>query len=93
MIKIYREKDSPQADRIEAEFQDILLGYEREVLTPEEAARRFGTIDSLPVITNNEKVVSGDAIPGYVKELQELMRDWQAFQGDWCYVNDLGDVC
>lgn len=93
MIKIYREKESPQADRIEAEFQDILLGYEREVLTPEEAARRFGTVDSLPVITNNEKVVSGDAIPGYVKELQELMRDWQAFQGDWCYVNDLGDVC
>ncbi len=93
MIKIYREKDSPQADRIEAEFQDILLGYEREVLTPEEAARRFGTVDSLPVITNNDKVVSGDAIPGYVKELQELMRDWQAFQGDWCYVNDLGDVC
>jgi hypothetical protein len=93
MIKIYREQDSPPADRIEAEFQDVLLGYDREVLTPDEARRRFGTVHSLPVITNNEKVVSGDAIPGYVRELQELMRDWQAFQGDSCYVNDKGEVC
>lgn len=93
MIKIYREKDSTPADRIEAEFRDVLLGYEREVVTPEEAALRFGAIHSLPVITNNEKAVSGDAIPGYVRELQELMRDWQAFQGDSCYVNDKGDVC
>jgi hypothetical protein len=93
MIKIYREKESAPADRIEAEFQDILLGYERELLTSEEAARRFGAAHSLPVITNNEKVVSGEDIPAYIKELQNLMRDWQAFQGDWCYVNDTGDVC
>lgn len=93
MIKLYREKHSPQADAIEAEFQDVLLGYEREVMTPEAAARHFGAVHSLPVITNNEKVVSGDAIPGYIKELQNLMRDWQSFQGDWCYVNDNGDVC
>lgn len=93
MIKIYREKESAPADRIEAEFQDILLGYEREVLTPAEAERRFGADHSLPVITNNEKVVSGEEISAYIKELQTLMRDWQAFQGDWCYVNDMGDVC
>ena len=93
MIKIYREKDSSQADRIEAEFQDVLLGYEREILTPEEAERRFGAGHSLPVITNNEIIASGEAIPGYIKELQNLMRDWQAFQGDWCYVKDNGDVC
>ncbi len=93
MIKIYREKDSSPADRIEAEFQDVLLGYEREVVTLEEAARRFGDHHSLPVITNNEKIVSGDEIPAYIKELQNLMRDWQAFQGDWCYVSDNGENC
>ena len=59
MIKIYREKDSSQADRIEAEFQDVLLGYEREILTPEEAERRFGAGHRLPVITNNEIIASG----------------------------------
>ena len=93
MVKLYREENSSKADRIEAEFQDIILGYDREIVTPEEATRRFGSEHSLPVITNNEKIVSGDAIPDYVEELRALMRDWQAFQGDWCYVNDMGDVC
>ncbi len=93
MIKIYREKDSSQADRIEAEFQDVLLGYEREIISPDGAAQRFGAQHSLPVITNNQKIVSGDEIPGYIRELQNLMRDWQEFQGDWCYVNDKGENC
>lgn len=93
MIKIYREEDSSQADRIEAEFQDVLLGYDRVILSPADAERRFGAVHSLPIITNNEKVVSGEDIPAYIRELQNLMRDWQAFQGDWCYVNDMGDVC
>lgn len=93
MIKLFREEVSPPADAIEAEFQDVILGYDREILTPAEAALRFGTEHVLPVITNNEKIVSGDAIPGYVRELQNLMRDWQAFQGDSCYVNEMGDAC
>jgi hypothetical protein len=93
MIKLYREKDSSPADRIEAEFQDVLLGYEREIVTSAEALQRFGAHHSLPVITNNEKIVSGDEIPIYIKELQNLMRDWQAFQGDSCYVNDKGENC
>jgi hypothetical protein len=93
MIKIYREAISSEADRIEAEFQEVLLGYEREIVTPEESARRFGVHHSLPVITNNDRVGSGDEIPGYVRELQNLMHGWQAFQGDWCYVNDKGENC
>lgn len=93
MIKIYREENSSKADRIEAEFQDIILGYDREIITSEEALRRFGIEHPLPIITNNEKIVSGDSIRAYIEELQALMRDWQAFQGDWCYVNDMGDVC
>ena len=93
MIKLYREEKSSEADRIEAEFRDTILGYDREIITPAEALERFGVEHPLPVITNNERVVSGEAIPAYIKELQTLMRDWQAFQGDWCYVNDQGDVC
>lgn len=93
MIKLYREEVSPPADLIEAEFRDLILGYDREIVTPAEAKQHFGEEHSLPIITNNEKVVSGDALPSYIKELQSLMRDWQAFQGDWCYVNDKGENC
>jgi hypothetical protein len=93
MIKLYREQSSPQADAIEAEFQDIILGYDRVLIDSQQAAQLFGKEHALPVITNNERVVSGKAIPGYIKELQSLMREWQAFQGDSCYVNDNGETC
>jgi hypothetical protein len=86
MVKLYREENSSKADRIAAEFHDIILGYDREIVSLEEASRRFGSEHYLPIITNNEKIVSGDAIRAYVEGLRTLMRDW-------CYVNDMGDVC
>ena len=93
MIKLYREETSAQADAIEADFQDLILGYDRVVIGPAKATEMFGPEHSLPVITNNEKVVSGNEIPGCIRELQTLMREWQAFQGDSCYVNDDGETC
>jgi hypothetical protein len=93
MIKLFRKEDSAQANAIEAEFQDLLLAYDRAVIDENEAKRMFGAETSLPVITNNEKVASGEEIPAYLKELRTLMNDWQAFQGDSCYVNDKGESC
>lgn len=92
MIKFYREKDSPQADAIEAEFRELVLGYDRVVVDADEAAVLFNK-RTLPVITDNERVVSGDEVPAYIKELTQLMRDWQLFQGDYCYVNEDGESC
>ena len=63
------------------------------VLKPGEAREEFGPEHSLPVLTNNERVVSGEGIPAYVKELKQLMQDWQAYQGDSCYVDEDGRVC
>lgn len=93
MIKLFRKENSAQANLIEAEFQDLLLAYDRVVIDENEAKDKFGADVSLPVITNNEKIVSGEQIPAYVKELGTLMRDWQRFQGDSCYVDDNGESC
>jgi hypothetical protein len=93
MIKLFRKEDSAQANAIEAEFQDLILAYDRVVIDDNEAKRMFGAETSLPVITNNEKVASGEEIPAYLKELRTLMNDWQAYQGDSCYVNDKGESC
>lgn len=92
MIKLYREEVSLQADAIEAEFRDMVLGYDRVLVDGEEAARLFDGAE-LPVITNNERIVSGDDLPVYIGELKRLMRDWQRFQGDFCYVDDDGETC
>ncbi|HXF83993.1 MAG TPA: hypothetical protein VNK49_01250 [Anaerolineales bacterium] len=93
MIKLYREQHSAQADAIEAEFREMVLGYDRVIIHASDAARLFGAGTTLPVITNNERVVSGDEIPAYIMELRNLMHDWQLFQGDYCYVDDEGEVC
>jgi len=93
MIKLYREEQSPRADTLEAEFRDMVLGFERVIMEPGEALKMFGPGHSLPVLTNNERVVSGEGIRFYVKELRQLMHDWQAYQGDSCYVDEDGRVC
>jgi hypothetical protein len=93
MIKLYRKENSAQADAIEAEFHELVLGYDRVVVAEKEAKQMFGAETSLPVISNNEKFVSGEEIPAYIRELQELMRDWQKFQVDACYVDDDGETC
>jgi hypothetical protein len=68
MVKLYREQVSVQADAIEAELKEMVLGYDRVITDPSKAKQLFGPEHSLPVITNNEKTVSGDAIAGYMKE-------------------------
>lgn len=90
MIRLYREETSPEADAIEAEFRELVLGFDRVVVDSAKAREMFGGLE-LPVITNNERVVGGDAIPPYLKELEKLMRDWQSFQGDYCYVGEDGE--
>lgn len=93
MIKLFREETSQPADIIEAEFRDIVLGYDRVVINPQEAAQRFGSDIRLPVITNNERIVSGDeALPAYIKELRQLMHSWQLFQNNTCCVLDDEEV-
>jgi hypothetical protein len=93
MIKLYRHENSKPADAIEAEFRDMILGYDRAVVDEKEAKQMFGGGIRLPVITNNEKVVSGEQIPAYLRELRQLMRDWQRYQGDSCYVDEEGETC
>jgi len=93
MIKLYREENSSQADIIEAEFRELVLGYDLMVIEPGQAAKLFGTKATLPVITSNERVVSGDAIPAYIKQLTRLVYDWRLFQSDSCYVDDNGETC
>jgi hypothetical protein len=90
MIKLYREETSVEADAIEAEFRELVLGYDRVVIEPAQGREMFKG-RALPVITNNERMVSGEEIRPYIKELEKLMNDWQLFQGDYCYVGEDGD--
>jgi hypothetical protein len=93
MVKLFREENSMEADAIEAEFREMVLGYDCSVMDSTEARQIFGAGITLPVITNNERVFSGAQITTCIKELRQLMHDWQLFQGDYCYVDDQGKTC
>jgi hypothetical protein len=94
MIEVFREEQSPQGDWIEAELREMVLGYERVVTTPEEACHALGPQHTLPAIRNGERIASGKGdLMVYLKELEALAHQWRAFQGDWCYVDDQGEVC
>lgn len=81
-----------QADTIEAEFRELVLGYDRVIVEPKDAVPTFGAEISLPVLTDNARVVSGDQIPAYIKELTDLMHQWRRFQSDCCYIDDDGET-
>ncbi len=91
MIILYREERCPSADEIEAEFRDLVLGYDCVIVDSVQVADLFGTSHALPVIKNNERMVSGDDIPVYLKELANLAQDWQLFQNHCCVVDDGSD--
>lgn len=87
MIKLYREEISMEADAIEAEFQEMVLGYDRVLIESSTAEEMFKG-RSLPVVTNNERIVSGEEIKPYIKELEKFVNEWRLFQGDFCYTDD-----
>ena len=94
MIEVFREEQSSQGDWIEAELREMVLGYERVVTTRGEARRLLGPEHSLPAIKNDERIASGrENLIAYLKELEDLAREWRAYQGDWCYVDDRGETC
>ena len=90
MIKLYREENSPQADTIEAEFREMVLGYDRVIVEPAKAQTMFEGV-ALPVITNNDRIVSGEEIQPYIKALETLMNHWQLYQGDMCMPGEDGN--
>jgi len=90
MLKLYRAEISVEADAIEAEFRELVLGYDRVIVDAAQAGEMFAG-QPLPVITNNERMVSGENIRPYIAELEKLMHDWQLFQGDFCYVDEDGN--
>lgn len=94
MLKLYREDKSPAADIVEAELKDILLAYDRVIMRADAAREKFGAEHSLPVLTDNERLVSGpQELADYLQALRSFMRDWQTFQGDSCYVDEDGQNC
>ena len=93
-ITLYVDSDTPRDNFVEAELRDMVLGYDRKVISPDEAAQRFGATVSLPVLQDGERFASGHAdLLIFLKDLRKFMEEWQLFQSDACYIRDDGNSC
>ncbi len=94
MLEIYREEQSPEADWVEVELREMVVGYDRVILTPAEAAQHFGETVSLPVLRDGERMAFGRvALTKFLREFEKFATQWRMFQGDFCYVDDEGETC
>lgn len=91
-LTLYLDPNHPEAGRwIEAELKDMTAGYDRKLLSPPEAAQRFGEEVQLPVLQDGPKVASGEPqLMAFLKDYRKFVDEWRLFQGDSCYIREDG---
>ena len=92
MITLYRRPDSAPADEIQEALDEMVIAYETEVVAHNTALP--ADVPSLPALRDDEQVVTEpEALNDHIEKLQELMRDWNRFQSDACYIEEDGSIC
>ncbi|GAB4581258.1 MAG: hypothetical protein Fur0022_40050 [Anaerolineales bacterium] len=94
MLELFREPHSPTADWVEAELREMVLAFERVIVTPTAAAAQFGEAVSLPVLRDGARLASGkEELTKFLRDLEKFAHQWRMFQGDFCYVDEDGEIC
>jgi hypothetical protein len=92
MITLYRTPaPSLLADQAQRVLAELVLAH--NVVTVEDTAPGLPAGTGLPAILDEDKVVSGDAIPAYLEELTSYMAEWSRYQSDSCYVDKDNRYC
>lgn len=92
MIILYREKESALADEIQEGLRDIVIAHEVRTVSANETNPYPGL--DLPVLVDEGKPVNGKlALREKVKELGKVMKLWDLFKSDACYVDDDINTC
>lgn len=85
---------SPEADWIEAELKDLVVGYERRILGAAQVQQILGRAVDLPILRDGDRIASGrEEILAFLKDIHRLVEDWRRFQSDSCYVDEDGNTC
>ncbi len=93
-ITLYVDSNAPNTNWVEAELRDMVLGYDRKIISPDEAAQRFGINISLPILQDGERFASGrEDLMVFLKDLRKFVEEWRLFQSDACYIRDDRNTC
>lgn len=94
MIELFFTPGDEEVVWVEAALKEMVVGYERVELAPEDAESTLGKQVDLPAIRHDERLISGrEGLLAYLNELERLVEDWRRFQADACYIEENGDVC
>jgi hypothetical protein len=94
VIELFLTPGDTEAGWVEAGFKDMVVGYRRVELSPEQVEAVFGKPVRLPAVRHDERIISGrDNLLAYLQELERLVDEWRRFQTDACYIDDDGEVC
>lgn len=94
MIRLYRKEDSEMANRIQESLKDIVIAHDVVIVHSKNELPNYLQQNDLPVLIDDKDVVSGEqALLNRIKILQKLMKDWDRFKSDACYVDDDINIC
>ncbi len=93
MIVLYRQEKSAEGTALELALRELVAAHRVELVRPEHPLPAPLDGKRLPAIVDGERVVYGDALPGYLAELAHELAEWRKYQVDACYVDDDGETC
>lgn len=92
MVTLYRGPDDSVADEIQNALEEMVIAH--ETVTVENLTSLPDDVPCLPALRDDEEVITGkDALRSHLNDLRDLMKDWNKFQSDACYVEDDGTIC
>ncbi|MFU8860136.1 MAG: hypothetical protein ACNA8K_06910 [Cyclonatronaceae bacterium] len=100
MIELLRYSKSRGADILEERLKSMSAAYKRTVVD------RLSELDSggifpengkstrLPAIRENGKIISDpEKIDAFINQLEADIKKWNRFTGDYCFLDDDGNIC
>jgi len=94
MIEVFRQTESDEADWVEAELKEMVLGYQCVIIDEAKAASELGRSVTLPAVRQDGKIFYGrQDLLSFLRDLEQFAVDWRAFQSDACYLDKDGEVC
>jgi len=94
MLTLYRKPDDELGLLIENKLRDIVIAHNVKIVQSKEEIPSNKGHDTLPLLIDNGKCISGEKeLIRHIEDLKKLMKDWDKFQSDACFMDDDGTLC
>ncbi|HKI45910.1 MAG TPA: hypothetical protein VKA08_11325 [Balneolales bacterium] len=94
MTTFYRTEYSKLADQVDDALDDMVIAHKTFIVTGENELPDNARGYKLPVLLDNGDTISGEEeLKARLKELKRIMKLWDKFKSDACFIDDDGTTC